>query len=75
MTDIADRLRRRLRNPDVDGFDRDAGEEDDQPSNVPVNVDHDQPTKIEASTLPTPSGHTPELARSFDPWGIRTSTS
>jgi hypothetical protein len=75
VTTIRYRLRRRLRNPDVDGFDRESGQEAAANPAIPVNVDDDQPTKIEASRHPVAATHIPDAAASFDPWGIRTSTS
>jgi hypothetical protein len=72
---LRDRLHRRLRADDERDLADDAGEDDAGGGGPAVGVDDDQPTKIEASTLPTSSSHIPDAAAVFDPWGLRESTS
>jgi hypothetical protein len=74
VTNIRDQLRRRLRADGRPETADETGQEDADGGDRAENVVDAQSADRPVVAPPTPS-HVPDAARSFDPWGIRTSTS
>ena len=68
------RLRRRTTSTVDAGSIRETGQEDAEGGDDADHVRNAQPAATPPVAPPTPS-HVPDAAQSFDPWGIRTSTS
>jgi len=72
MTNLSDRLRRRLSRGDNHKPTGDAAENDATRGGDVTHGKSTQPPEGNTSTPPPASSHVPDAAQNFDPWGHRT---